>query len=311
MSRGIKMRTAVGTHGTRHSVEDLQKRVDAQQTLPTLLCDSAGCGVSVRFVPEHSRSQADQAAPVYVPAYITLSKGAEHQPGCRNDAPGRLQHIIAVGADSALLSARNDGTHELQLLILQQALKRGSAAAPGAAADTPLDGALCTLTELLALRALCGNDALLASQLTLRLGKKKVEWSSFFYEQERYDDAWQRLGATSAELPMALLGTVRSHRSPQPGAHYSSTYLNCEPKYQITDIADRRDFYEISVGHPDAAWLQSYPVGAEIVMFGLWRQGRTTTASRPHPTDPRRSITSVTHKLALAPSFKRQLALVG
>jgi hypothetical protein len=51
-------------------------------------------------------------------------------------------------------------------------------------------------------------------------------------------------------------------------------------------------------------------VGAEIVMFGLWRQGRSSTSSRPHPTDPRRAITNVTHKLALWPGFKRQLALV-
>jgi hypothetical protein len=104
---------------------------------------------------------------------------------------------------------------------------------------------------------------------------------------------------------MALAGTVRSHRV-QPDA----IYLNCAPKYQRTGVTDRRDFYEVSVGHSDAAWLQSFPVGTEIVMFGLWRQGRTTTSTRPHPTDPRRTITNVTHKLALWPGFKRQLAVV-
>ena len=303
MNRSIKLRRAVGTHGTVHRVADLQQRHDTKQTLPTLLCDSPGCGALLKFVAAHSRSHADQPAPVQVPAYLTLSKGAEHQPGCRYDAPGHLQALLAAGADPDFLPVLADGRHELRLLVLQQALKRGSA--DRQAVDPATDRYLHTLADLLVLRALCESDALFAEHLTLRLGKKKVDWANFFYTPERYDEAWERLGATSTELPMALLGTVRSHRV-QPDA----VYLNCAPKYQRTGITDRRDFHEVSVGHGDAAWLQSFPVGAEIVMFGLWRQGRTTTSTRPHPTDPRRTITNVTHKLALWPSFKRQLAVV-
>lgn len=307
------MRKAVGTHGTLHRIEDLQKRHDAQQTLPTLLCDSAGCAASVRFVPAHSRTTAPGATPLHLPGYIVLNKDAAHQPGCRYDAPAHLQALLAAGLDPEVLLALEDGRHELKLLPLQQALKQGSTTAPGQPTtpeDQRLDGRLRLLADLLTLRALCGDEALLAEQLTLRLGKKRVDWSAFFYPQERYDEAWARLGTSSTGLPLALLGTVRSHRLPQPGQGYGTTYLNCAPKYQITGITDRRDFYEVSVGHEDAAWLQRFPVGAEIVMFGLWRQGRSTTASRPHPTDPRRTITSVTHKLALWPGFKRQLALV-
>ena len=287
MSGDLKMRRAVGTHGTLHRIEGLQKRHDTQQTLPTLLCDSEGCGASVKFVA------AD-------PSYITLTKGAEHQPGCRYNAPGRLQAILAARSDPEFLPSLDDGRHELRLLLLQQALKRG-----GIEQHT-LDGYLGTLADLLVLRAMCESDDLVASQVTLRLGKKRVDWENFFYHQERYDEAWERIGAGTTDLPMGLVGTVRSHRSPQPG----SLFLNCAPKYQHTGVADRRDFYEVSVGHADAAWLKSFPVGAEIVMFGLWRQGRSSTSSRPHPTDPRRTITNVTHKLALWPGFKRQLALV-
>jgi len=302
MSRGMKMRTAVGTHGTLHRVDDLQKRHDTKQTLPTLLCDSPGCGVPVTFVPGHSRRHAGHAEPVHMPAYIDLGKEAEHRPGCRYDAPAHLQALLAAGADADFLPPLGEGTHEL---LLQQGLKRGGAEHHGA--DPVLAGYLRTLADLLILRAMCGSDTLLATHLTLRLGKKKVDWSSFFYTQDRYDEAWERLGATSTDLPLALVGTVRSHRATQPG----SVYLNCAPKYQHTGVTDRRDFYEISVGHSDAAWLQSFPVGTEIVMFGLWRQGRTTTSSRPHPTDPRRTITNVTHKLALWPSVKHQLVRVA
>jgi hypothetical protein len=289
MSRAIKMRRAVGTHGTLHRIADLQKRHDTKQTLPTLLCDSPGCGASVKFVAEHG--------------YIGLNKGAEHQPGCRYDASSYLPTLLAAGADPDFLPAMGEGKYELRLLILQQALKRAGGGEPEA---TPLEGYLRTLADLLVLGAMCESDALLAAQVTLRLGKKKVDWDNFFYTQERYDAAWERLGSSTTDLPMALVGTVRSHRSPQPG----SMFLNCAPKYQQTGVADRRDFYEVSVGHADAAWLQAFPIGAEIVMFGLWRQGRSSTSSRPHPTDPRRTITSITHRLALWPSFKQQLARV-
>lgn len=93
MSRDLKMRRAVGTHGTLHRIEDLQKRHDTKQTLPTLLCDSDGCGASVRFVPERSTTSTGNL-PVLLPAYITLSRGAAHQAGCRYDAPARLQSIL-------------------------------------------------------------------------------------------------------------------------------------------------------------------------------------------------------------------------
>lgn len=287
MSGDLKMRRAVGTRGTLHRIDGLQKRHDTQQTLPILLCDSEGCGASVRFVAAE-------------PSYIALAKGAEHQPSCRYNAAGRLQAILAAGSDPDFLPSLDDGRHELRLLLPQQALKRG-----GAEQQT-VDGYLGTLADLLVLRAMCERDDLVASQVILRLGKKRVDWENFFYDQERYDQAWERIGTGTTDLPMALVGTVRSHRAPQPG----SLFLNCAPKYQHTGVADRRDFYEVSVGHADAAWLKSFPMGAEIVMFGLWRQGRSSTSSRPHPTDPRRTITNVTHKLALWPGFKRQLALV-
>ncbi|MFG3447167.1 hypothetical protein ACGFZ3_01115 [Stenotrophomonas sp. NPDC047960] len=287
MSGDLKMRRAVGTRGTLHRIDGLQKRHDTQQTLPTLLCDSEGCGASVRFVAAE-------------PSYIALAKGAEHQPSCRYNAAGRLQAILAAGSDPDFLPSLDDGRHELRLLLPQQALKRG-----GAEQQT-VDGYLGTLADLLVLRAMCERDDLVASQVILRLGKKRVDWENFFYDQERYDQAWERIGTGTTDLPMALVDTVRSHRAPQPG----SLFLNCAPKYQHTGVADRRDFYEVSVGHADAAWLKSFPMGAEIVMFGLWRQGRSSTSSRPHPTDPRRTITNVTHKLALWPGFKRQLALV-
>ncbi len=297
------MRSAVGSQGAVHGLDALQKRHEAGQTLPTLLCDGRNCGVPVRFVPAHTQRGTDRHAVVELPAYITLDNGAEHAPGCRYNAPGRLAAVLASVSDAGVVQALDDGRHELRLLGLHQALKRG-------ATDARLDGDLHTLTDLLAVRAMCGSDDLIASQVVLRLGKKKVAWENFFYDQERYDAAWHRLDAASNDVPLALVGTVRSHRAAQGEAGQGSTFLNCAPKYQQSGVVDRREFVEVSVGHDDAAWLKTFPVGAEIVMVGLWRHGRTSTSTRPHPTDPRRTITNVTYKLSLRPSSRFQLAAV-
>lgn len=296
------MYTAVGSHGTAHGIAGLQQRVDAAQTLPALFCDGEGCTAQVRFVPEHTRTGADRV-PVTIPAGIQLEKDAEHAPTCRYNVPGRLDALLASTLDPALVHRLEDGRHELRLLPLHQDLKRGGGPA--------LDAHLRTMNALLVLRAMCDDDALLDARVVLRLGKKRVAWDAFFYALDRYDAAWERVDAASNEIPLALSGTVRSHRAAQPGADFSTTFLNCAPKYQHTGIVDERVFVEVSVGHDDAAWLQSFPVGTQVVMLGLWRLGRTSTATRPHPTDPRRTITNVTYKLALRPVSKQQLVAVS
>lgn len=302
MSGQIKMRRAIGSHGTVHGIDGLQQRYDAAQTLPSLFCDSPGCAAAAIFVPAQPQTRATAAGTPPLPGCIVLAKGAVHAAGCRYDVPAHLATVLDAVADPALVQRLDDTHHELRLLGLHQGLKRGGGA--------PLEQPLRPLMDLLVLRALCGNDTLLAERVVLRLGKKKLAWDAFFYEPARYDAAWARLDAASTEVPMALLGTVRSHRSPPTGTGFSATYLNCAPKYQQTGVMDRREFYEVSVGHDDAAWLKGFPVGAEIVMFGLWRQGNSHTATRPHPTDARRTITNVTHKLALRPVSRLQLARV-
>lgn len=297
------MRTAVGSHGTVHTPALLQKRHDARQTLPALFCDSPGCLAPARFVAEHVAAGADRYNPITVPARIDLDHGAVHAPGCRYDPSSRLHGILSSVADPGFLHTLEDGRQELRLLALQQALKRGNAM-------PPLDDYLRTVGALAVLRALCEDDSLLADRLTLRLGKKKVAWDAFFYPQDRYDEACQRLASMSGEIPLALSGTVRSHRSPQAGSGYSATYLNCTAKYRHGDVADRHEYFEVSVGHDDAGWLQQFPAGSEIVMVGLWRLGNSQSAIRPHPQDPRRALTTVTHKLALRPISKAQLSPV-
>lgn len=330
MSKGIKMLSAVDAHGAPHTVEALQARFENAQRMPVLFCDDGTCGQAVRFVKWHTQERKHRVAPVPVSAYIGLSRGSEHVLGCRYDAPGRLKLILAAASDPNFLHALDDGKRELRLLILHQGLQsRGAvgttalptARPPGSAAARPigfrttpqqLDSYLRTTTDLLALRAACEDDALLAAHLTLRLGKRRVRWNEFFYEAGRYDELWETLGTDAGPaMPRALVGTVKSHHSPPAGATYTTTYLNCESQFNRTDDPNRQTYFEVSVSHPDANWLQRFAVGTPLILFGLWRRGKTSETTKPHARDATRMMTYVTHKLSLAPVSKGQLATVS
>lgn len=329
MSKGIKMLHAKDAQGARYTVDTLQTQHDNHQILPALFCESAICARAVRFVPRHTKNRKDRIDPIHVPAYIGLSRGSEHVLGCDYDAPGRLKLILAAASDPNFIHALDDGKRELRLLILHQALKgRGPSGnvntvpSPdkGSTSQRPtgfratsqqLDSYLRTTTDLLALRAACEDNTLLASQLTLRLGKRTIAWNKFFYEQGQYDEVWERLSSQAEQdSPLALVGTVKSHKSPPEGATYTTTYLNCASQYNRTGDPNRLEYFEVSISHADGAWLQSFPVGTQIVMFGLWRRGKTIESQKQNPRDATRTMTYVTHKLSLSPILKRQLAII-
>ncbi|NCE89402.1 hypothetical protein [Pseudomonas sp. L13] len=328
MSKGIKMLSAVDAQGVSYTVDELQTRYENAQSIPILFCDDDKCRHAVRFVKWHTQDRKNRVAPVQVPAYIGLSRGSEHVLGCRYDAPGRLKLILAAASDPNFMHALDDGKRELRLLILHQGLQdltaSGNAATPAppppgsTAAQRPtgfratkeqLDSYLRTTTDLLALRAACEDDELLAANLTLKLGKHTIAWHDFLYESGRYDEVWDKLAPDSEyELPLALIGTVRSHKAPPAGATYTTTYLNCESQLNRTDDPNRREYFEVSVSHAEDEWLRQFLVDSQLIMFGLWKRGATSTSRKPHPYDESRVMTYVTHKLRLSPMSKRQLA---
>jgi len=330
MGKGIKMRSARDRHRHPHSVEELQQLTDGGGTAPDLFCDDAGCGCDVRFVPRHQQNRPNRIEPVDVPAYIGLTGGSEHAPGCRYDASGRLKTIIAAQSDPEFLKALEEGKRELRLLALHNGLRRHglSGNAPATDGSSPNTGTLRTATEvinsekkldsylrttadLLTLRAACESDALLASELVLRLGTKRIPWTQFFFEHDRFDEAWELVAkAGSNPYPVALAGTVRSFHRPPAGAKYKSNFLNCRSVYRKTDDPLRIESFEISIAHPDASWLGSFPPDAEIIMFGLWKASAPVENSAPDKRDKTRTVTYVTHKLMLTPKFKKQIICV-
>lgn len=330
MSKGIKMRAARDRRGHSHTVEELQRLTDAGGTAPDLRCDDPSCGCDVRFVPRYQQNRANRIEPVDVPAYIGLTRGSEHAAGCRYDASGRLK-IIAAQSDPEFVRALEDGKRELRLLALHNGLRKSGLsghacgpqnAAAGAgqsrmstdvvASDKKLDSYLRTTADLVALRAMCETDALLASELILRLGTKRIPWKQFFFEHDRFDEAWETVvKCRDAPYPMALNGTVRSVHRPPAGAKYKSSFLNGRPLYRKTDDPLRIESFEVSIAHSDGAWLDSFAPDTELVLFGLWRADAPIERTVPDKHDRTRTITYVTYKLTLTPKFKKQVVSVS
>ena len=329
MGKGIKMRSAKDHQGRTHTVETLQRLKDAQGAAPPLLCDDPSCACSVRFVSRHQKNKSNRMDLTDVPAYIGLSKASEHAEGCRYDAKKRFTSI-ADQSDPEFLSALSDGKRELRLLALHNGLRKpgfsGDASIAGGdrqpaqasqsstdfiASERKLDSYLRTTSDLVVLRAKCESDALLAAELTLRMGEKRIPWKRFFFEVDHFDEAWSliRRGGETV-YPIALVAVVKSRHSPPPGATYKSSFLNCVPQTRETADPQRVETFEVSIAHLDAAWLSSFPVGSEVAMFGFWKAADVTERVAPDRHDRSRSITYVTHKLTLIPKFKKQLAAV-
>lgn len=257
-------------------------------------------------------NRSNRIEPIDVPAYIGLTSDSEHAAGCRYDAPGRLKAIVAQ-SDPDFVKLLETGKRELRLLVLHNGL-RGKAisgttpTATGTGARTSggnstidvtqsekkLSSYLRTTSDLVALRALCESDAFLASQLVLRFGTRRIAWKEFFFERERYDDAWELVKAGGANsFPNALAGIIRNLHIPPPGAKHRNSFLNCYPLYRKTGDPDRMETSEISIVHEDGKWLDIYSTGTDIVMFGIWRIGDRVEKQGKDPRNPSRNVTYV------------------
>ncbi|WP_322104037.1 hypothetical protein [Paraburkholderia sp. J41] len=320
------MRSALDRRGNAWTVEALQALHDAQREIPDLVCDHPPCGCAVRFVRRYQQNRSNRIEPIDVPAYIGLTSDSEHVAGCRYDAPGRLTAIVG-GSDPDFVKALDTGKRELRLLVLHnglrgQGLSGTTSVRPGTGAGTSggkstidvvqserrLSSYVRTMADLVALRALCEADTFLASELILRFGTRRIAWKDFFFERERYDEAWAlvREGGTNA-FPVALAATVRSHYLPAAGSKNRNAFLNCESLFRKTGASDRVETFEASVAHQDANWLSEFPVGAHIVMFGIWRAQDSVEKQVKGSRNQSKAVTFVTHKLMLEPRFRRQV----
>lgn len=329
MGKGIKMLSAVDTYNQPHTLETLQHRHDNHQTIPALLCDGGDCKVPVRFVPRGLRNNPGKE-PSDRAAYIGLTAGAEsdHKAGCKYDALGQLKTIIADQSDSDFIGAIDEGQFELRLLLLHNSLGGQSLAGtentpsstngsaprrPSAyqASGNKLDSYLRATSDILKLRERCEADDVLKNNLILRFGDKRIRWSEFYFEPDRYEDAWKMANRRGNQChPFAIAGTVKLLRAPKEGGKYKNHFLNLHSEYNRADAEDIVETFDISVGSIDADWLAKFPSDTEVIIFGVW----SVSAPRKNPYTKKGAPGKVTnflnHGLTLYPKFHRQLLKV-
>lgn len=324
MGKGIKMRSARGLGGKKYTIEQLQELHDNDQPIPPLICTDLACGSVVRFVPRGQQNRSNRIEPVNVPAYIGLTSKSSHNNDCCYNVAKKLEAIAAAQSDPNFLYALDNGKRELRLLTLHNGLKgkslSGHAPMAGGEEDAPpigekrsdytpaedrLKNYVSTTADIVSLRAVCESDDDIADELTLLFGKKKIRWSQFYFDHDRYNDAWKRVNTDGAEhaYPLALYGEVYSHKKAAQGTKYPTSFLNCRALYMQPD-GEFRHVVNVSIGHQDFEWLEKFPVGSKIVMFGLWK---STEKKDKDTRDPKGLRMQVTHNLVLYPRFKRQI----
>lgn len=330
MGKGIKMASAVDNQRNRHTLESLQRRAENGQSIPLLFCDGVGCSASVRFVKRGLRNGPKGKEPVERAAYIglTSAKNSDHATSCSYNATGRLKLIIANQSDPDFLSSLEEGKHELRLQLLHNALGNSDRSVKAGyqagsqnqdehtrtgyiRTGAELDGYLRTTMDILTLRERCEEDAELSATLLLRFGSRKIPWRQFYFEEDRYEDAWNMLRkAEPSAHPFAIAGVVDRIGLPTAGSNQRNTFLNLVPERHRVGTDGIQPTYGASIGHSDQEWLQQYPPGTHVIAFGLWR------ASEPQQNPVRRLDPAarvkgfLNHGITLFPKFKSQLIKV-
>ncbi|WP_152693185.1 hypothetical protein [Caballeronia mineralivorans] len=165
--------------------------------------------------------------------------------------------------------------------------------------------------KVLLLRAACDDDNNIAQHLELVFeGDTVVPWSSFYYETERYMEAYRAVSLQTVEHPVALHGVVKSKRSPVIDGR-STNVINLHiPKYAAdSDDATHGISVEASIWADDADWFDGIEEDSEVVILGM---GNAKAAKRRPAREPGKHRFSefTTHKLNFTLSLKAQIAKV-
>lgn len=257
-----------------------------------------------------------------MPAYFRLLKDGEHADGCRHAVEGSIKKLVTPS--EGLIEALRDGKYRLRLMMVAEALKttqksnstrNGSAAGVGATVQRPTSGNLPayinSAKKVLLLRATCEDDKNIAQHLELVFeGNTLVPWSSFYYEAERYMEAYRSVSLQTVRHPVALHGVVKSKRAPIVGGRPTNVINLHIPKYVAdTEDATRGISIEASIWADDGEWFNGIEEDAEVVVLGIWnaKAGNRWPAKEP---GKHRFTEFTTHKLSLTLSLKAQIAKV-
>ncbi|WP_439890837.1 hypothetical protein ACS7SF_16995 [Ralstonia sp. 25C] len=311
---GIKMAVAWDADGNEWQADDYVKGKGREP----LRCKH--CATSVTYQSAYSCERHNKS--IKVPAYFRLLQNGEHADNCPHAVEQNVKKLVTQ-SDGLIESLRN-GKYRLRLMMVADALKlpqmptpvqNGSGKNPSGTVYQRKSGSLPayinSAKKVLLLRAACDDDGSISQYLELVFeGNTVVPWSSFYFETERYMEAFRAVSLQTVKHPIALHGVVKSKRSPVIDGRLTNVLNLHVPKYSA-DAADETHglSVEASIWADQAEWFDEIEEEAEIVVLGVWKvkSGKRAPARE---AGKYRFSDFTTHKLNLTLSLKAQIARV-
>ncbi len=271
---GIKMNRAYGADGS-DLYADTYKR---EQGNAPMRC--YGCNTQVDHQRAHIRELKDKSVPV--PAFFKLCKGLQHDPVCQFGIDGKVK--IIADESQGLLESIKKGKYELRLLMIKEALevpggKRGGTASPTSSSSQvgvefqtrsrTLRAYINTAQRVLELRNLCDDEAAISDLIILKFqGSIAIPWPHFYFNDERFHEAYSIIKNNTVQHPIALAGMVKGFS--QVNNNGRTRYaMNLElPEFRQTS-EQLRTSIGVSIWSDDP--FPTYKKGDDVLAFGIWK----------------------------------------
>lgn len=257
-----------------------------------------------------------------VPAYFRLLQGGAHAEGCKHAVEQHVKKLVTQS--EGLIESLRNGKYRLRLMMISDALaendkksagERGEARAVSGEAYQRRSGNLPayinSAKQVLLLRAACDDESISKYLSLVFEGDTVVPWSSFYFEAERYMEAYRSLLLQTVKHPIALHGVVKSIKSPFVHGRIKHVINLHVPKY-LTDADDPTHWIsvEASVWSRETDWFEGIAEGDEIVVLGVWK-ARTGMRGPANDGSRYRDSDFTTHKLSIEPRLMAQIARVS
>lgn len=311
---GIKMGVARDRDGQEWKAETYTKGKGSEP----LRC--LHCAAHVTHQCAHTRERDDKS--ILIPAYFRLLPGHRHAKGCKHAVAEELTEIARVSDD--LLESVQEGRYRLRLVMIKNAFsggtedrKDGNGEAGGGVGKNYVRGRgklpayINSASRVLVLRAMCDADDEIAEHLELIFeADRHIPWPMFYFEAERYLDAYRAMVAGQIDYPIAIHGTINTIKRVE-GKYGPTNVINLsKPKY-APDPSNKSNGIgvDVSIWTKRDSHIANLNAGDEVVVLGLWR---TTPEKQSACKDPEkyRYHSFTTYNMTLTLSIRAQIAIV-
>ncbi|MCW3540491.1 hypothetical protein [Burkholderia cenocepacia] len=313
-SVGIKMATALDARGQEWQAETYSKGKGVEP-LRCLNCPAGVTFQSAYTCERHNKS-------IKVDAYFRLLKEHEHADSCPHAIEGKIKKLVTPS--EGLIEALQAGKYRMRLMMIAEALTAaGKPASKSSSNSAPKGGAVYqrkpgklpayinSAKNVLLLRAACDDDHNIAEYLELVFeGNTVVPWSSFYFEAERYLEAYRAVSLQTVKHPIALHGVVKSKRSVVIKGRTKNVINLYIPKY-ADDAEDESHGISVepSIWTDRADWFDGIEKETAVVVLGVWK-AKPGEREMPKEPDKYRHSAFTKHALNLTLLLKPQIARV-